>query len=177
MRLCERCTWRCSLGRADSAACRYCAPAGRTRRWLAASDQPRRCRAFGPACPASFPSGPQADNDGELEAFYEQLMPCDVADVLRFVNRRCRFLAAPLAASLCQAGRRRELPARRDRRTGDEPRQPLDGTHQRHSLPRAGNHLPAVPAAADPAAANDRISNAIAELVSTPPDLSPLWPK
>ena len=37
---------------------------------------------------------PRAENEGKPEAFYEQLIPCDVADVLRFVNRQCRFLSA-----------------------------------------------------------------------------------
>jgi hypothetical protein len=39
-------------------------------------------------------SPPAAEDNGEPQAFYAQLVPCDVADVLRFVNRECGFLAA-----------------------------------------------------------------------------------
>ena len=37
---------------------------------------------------------PKAAEDDPQDAFYEQLACCDVADVLRFVNRECRFLSA-----------------------------------------------------------------------------------
>ena len=37
---------------------------------------------------------PKAEDDGEQDAFYEQLPFCEVADVLRFVNQECQFLSA-----------------------------------------------------------------------------------
>jgi hypothetical protein len=109
---------------------------------------------------------PAAEDDDEPDAFYEQLSFCDVADVLRFVNRQCRFLSAltPLQPRYAKTGRRRGQPAGRHRRPGHEPWQRPHVAHQRHSLPRAGDNLPAVPAVATLQAANDRISNAIAEL-------------
>jgi hypothetical protein len=44
---------------------------------------------------------PAAAEDDEPDSFYKQLSSCDVADVLRFVNRHCRFLSAltPLHAA------------------------------------------------------------------------------
>ena len=37
---------------------------------------------------------PEAVDDDEEDAFYEQLPFADVADVLRFVNQECQFLPA-----------------------------------------------------------------------------------
>ncbi len=51
-----------------------------------------------------------------------------------------------LAATLCEEGGRRRQPDGGHHRAGDESRQPSHGTHQRHSVPRAGERLPAVPA-------------------------------
>ena len=37
---------------------------------------------------------PKAEDDEQLDAFFDQLSFCDVADVLRFVNKECQFLSA-----------------------------------------------------------------------------------
>lgn len=91
---------------------------------------------------------PKADNSAtQQDSFYEQLSLCDVADVFRYVNGQCQFLSALTAATtLRQAGGRRRQPDGGDHRLRDEPRQPRYGEDKRHSLPHAGNDLPAVPA-------------------------------
>ena len=98
--------------------------------------------------------------------FYEQLVPCDVADVLRFVNRECGFLAAlkplqpryarkvadedsVLAVIAAQAMNHGNLAMSR---TSDIPYHVLETTYQQYLRQQTLQ------------AANDRISNAIAEL-------------
>lgn len=109
---------------------------------------------------------PKAENDEEPDAFYEQLSSCDVADVLRFVHRECRFLSALtplqpryakkvadddslLAVIAAQAMNHGNLLMSR---TSDIPYHVLEATSQQYLR------------LATLQAANDRISNAIAEL-------------
>ena len=110
---------------------------------------------------------PKAENDsGQQEAFYGQLSYCDIADVLRFVNRECRFLEVlkPLqpryakqvanedsltAVIVAQAMNHGNLLMSR---TSDIPYHVLEATCQQYL--RLQTLL----------AANDRISNAIAGL-------------
>jgi TnpA family transposase len=110
---------------------------------------------------------PKAENDAEQqEAFYDQLAFCDIADVFRFVDEQCRFLAAltPLqpryakqgadadslmAVIVAQAMNHGNLLMAR---TSDIPYHVLQATHEQY-LRQATLQ-----------AANDRISNAIAEL-------------
>jgi hypothetical protein len=110
---------------------------------------------------------PKAENDGDQqEAFYAQLTYCDIADVLRFVNRECRFLAAlkPLqpryakqvadedsltAVLVAQAMNHGNLLMSR---TSDIPYHVLEATYQQYLRLQTLQ------------AANDRISNAIAGL-------------
>jgi TnpA family transposase len=109
---------------------------------------------------------PKAEDDGEQEAFYEQLPFCDVADVLRFVNQECQFLSALtplqpryakqgadenslLAVIAAQAMNHGNLLMSR---TSDIPYHVLEFTHQQYLR------------LATLQAANDRISNAISEL-------------
>jgi TnpA family transposase len=107
-----------------------------------------------------------ADDDDEQDAFYDQLPFCDVADVLRFVNQECQFLSALtplqpryakqvadenslLAVIAAQAMNHGNFLMSR---TSDIPYHVLEATHQQY-LRQATLQ-----------AANDRISNAIAEL-------------
>ncbi len=110
---------------------------------------------------------PKAENDAaQQDAFYEQLSFCDVADVFRFVNERCQFLSAltPLqpryakqiadedslmAVVVAQAMNHGNLLISR---TSDIPYHVLEATYQQYLR------------LATLQAANDRISNAIAEL-------------
>ncbi|MFM7348816.1 MAG: Tn3 family transposase [Erythrobacter sp.] len=110
---------------------------------------------------------PKAENDAaQQDAFYEQLSFCDVADVFRFVNERCRFLSAltPLqpryakqvadedslmAVIVAQAMNHGNLLISR---TSDIPYHVLEAAYQQYLR------------LATLQAANDRISNAIAEL-------------
>jgi TnpA family transposase len=109
---------------------------------------------------------PRAENDGKPEAFYEQLIACDVADVLRFVNRECQFLAALkplqpryakriadedslLAVIAAQAMNHGNLAMSR---TSDIPYHALEAMYQQYLRLQTLQ------------AANDRISNAIADL-------------
>jgi len=110
---------------------------------------------------------PKADNDAVREdAFYEQLSFCDIADVFRFVNEQCRFLSAltPLqprytkqaadvdslmAVIIAQAMNHGNLVMAR---TSDIPYHVLEATYQQY-LRQASLQ-----------AANDQISNAIANL-------------
>lgn len=109
---------------------------------------------------------PRAQSDGKPEAFCEQLLACDVADVLRFVNRECRFLSALkplqpryakqfadedslLAVIAAQAMNHGNLSMSR---TSEIPHHVLEATYQQYL--RLQTLL----------LANDRISNAIAEL-------------
>ena len=109
---------------------------------------------------------PKAEDDGEQDAFYEQLPFCDVADVLRFVNQECQFLSALtplqpryakqsadenslLAVIAAQALNHGNLLMSR---TSDIPYHVLETTHQQYLR------------LATLQAANDRISNAISEL-------------
>jgi TnpA family transposase len=108
----------------------------------------------------------KAEDGDEPEAFYEQLSYCDVADVLRFVNQECRFLSALtplqpryarqvadadslLAVIAAQAMNHGNLLMSR---TGDIPYHVLETAYQQYLR------------LATLQAANDRISNAIAEL-------------
>ena len=110
---------------------------------------------------------PKGDNQkATAQAFYEQLLHCDVADVFRFVNARCQFLSAltPLqpryakkvadadslmAVIIAQAmNHGNQVMAR----TSDIPYHVLETTYQQY-LRQASLQ-----------AANDRISNAIAAL-------------
>jgi TnpA family transposase len=109
---------------------------------------------------------PQAEDDDEPHAFYEQLVPCDGADVLRFVNRECRFLAAfkplqpryakqaadedsLLAVIAAQAMNHGNLSMSR---TSDIPYHVLESNYQQYLRQQTLQE------------ANDRISNAIAQL-------------
>ncbi len=110
---------------------------------------------------------PKADNTAaQQDNFYAQLPSCDVADVFRFVNDRCQFLSAltPLqpryakqvantgslmAVILAQAMNYGNLLMAR---TSDIPYHVLEATYQQYL------RLSSLQAA------NDRISNAIAEL-------------
>jgi TnpA family transposase len=110
---------------------------------------------------------PKADNDAAREdSFYEKLSFCDVADVFRFVNEQCRFLSAltPLqpryakqvadsdslmAVIIAQAMNHGNVVMAR---TSDIPYHVLEATYQQY-LRQASLQ-----------AANDRISNGIAEL-------------
>jgi TnpA family transposase/tetraacyldisaccharide-1-P 4'-kinase len=110
---------------------------------------------------------PKADNDAAHEdAFYEQLSFCDVADVFRFVNEQCQFLSAltPLqpryakqiadpdslmAVIIAQAMNYGNLVMAG---TSDIPYHVLEATYQQY-LRQASLQ-----------AANDQISNAIADL-------------
>jgi TnpA family transposase len=110
---------------------------------------------------------PKADNDAAHEdEFYEQLLFCDVADVFRFVNEQCQFLSAltPLqpryakqvadpdslmAVIIAQAMNYGNL-VMAD--TSDIPYHVLEATYQQY-LRQASLQ-----------AANDQISNAIADL-------------
>lgn len=110
---------------------------------------------------------PRADNDSaHQDAFYAQLPFCDVADVFRFVNEQCQFLSAltPLqpryakqvanadsliAVIIAQAMNHGNLVMAR---TSDIPYHVLEATYQQY-LRQASLQ-----------AANDRISNAIANL-------------
>ena len=110
---------------------------------------------------------PKADkNAAREEAFYEQLSYCDVSDVFRFVNAQCQFLSAltPLqpryakqvadpdslmAVILAQAMNHGNLVMSR---TSDIPYHVLEATYQQY-LRQASLQ-----------AANDRISNPIADL-------------
>jgi TnpA family transposase len=109
---------------------------------------------------------PRAENDGKPESFYEQLIACDVADVLRFVNRQCRFLSALkplqpryakqvadedslLAVIAAQAMNHGNLSMSR---TSDIPYHVLEATYQQYLRLQTLQ------------AANDHISNAIADL-------------
>jgi TnpA family transposase len=110
---------------------------------------------------------PKADNDAaQQDSFYEQLSFCDVADVFRFVNGQCQFLSAltPLqpryakqvadsdslmAVIMAQAMNHGNLLMSR---TSDIPYHVLEATHQQYLR------------LASLQAANDRISNGIADL-------------
>lgn len=109
---------------------------------------------------------PQAEDDDEPHAFYEQLIPCDATDVLRFVNRECRFLAALkplqpryakqvadedslLAVIAAQAMNHGNLSMSR---TSDIPYHVLESNYQQYLRQQTLQ------------AANDRVSNAIAQL-------------
>ena len=110
---------------------------------------------------------PKADNDAAHEdAFYEQLSFCDVADVFRFVNEECQFLSAltPLqpryakqvadpdslmAVIIAQAMNYGNVVMAG---TSDIPYHVLEATYQQY-LRQASLQ-----------AANDQISNAIADL-------------
>jgi TnpA family transposase len=109
---------------------------------------------------------PQAEDDDGPDAFYDQLPFCDVADVLRFVNRECGFLSALtplqpryakqvadedslLAVITAQAMNHGTW---RMARTSDIPYPVLETAYQQYLR------------LATLQAANDRISNAIAEL-------------
>ena len=109
---------------------------------------------------------PKAEDDEQQDAFYDQLSSCDVADVLRFVNRECQFLSALtplqpryakqvadenslLAVIAAQAMNHGNLLMSR---TSDIPYHVLEATHQQYLR------------LATLQAANDRISNAISEL-------------
>lgn len=110
---------------------------------------------------------PKAEDDSEQQdTFYDQLSSCDVADVFRFVDARCQFLSAltPLqpryakqpadadslmAVIVAQAMNHGNLLMSR---TSDIPYHVLQSTHEQYLRQ------------ATLAAANDRISNAIAEL-------------
>lgn len=109
---------------------------------------------------------PQAQDDGEPQAFYEQLTPCDVTDVLRFVNRQCRFLSAlkPLQPRYAKqeadedsllaviAAQAMNHGNHSMSHTSDIPYHVLESTYQQYLRQQTLQ------------AANDRISNAIAEL-------------
>ncbi len=110
---------------------------------------------------------PKANNDKlRQERFYDQMAFCDVADVLRFVNEQCHFLSAltPLqpryvkqaadqdslmAVIIAQAMNHGNLTMAQ---TSDIPYHVLESTYQQYLR------------LASLQAANDRISNAIAEL-------------
>ena len=110
---------------------------------------------------------PKAEDDSEQQdTLYDQLSSCDVADVFRFVDARCQFLSAltPLqpryakqpadadslmAVIIAQAMNHGNLLMSR---TSDIPYHVLQSTHEQYLRQ------------ATLAAANDRISNAIAEL-------------
>ncbi len=110
---------------------------------------------------------PKAEDDSEQQdTLYDQLSSCDVADVFRFVDARCQFLSAltPLqpryakqpadadslmAVIVAQAMNHGNLLMSR---TSDIPYHVLQSTHEQYLRQ------------ATLAAANDRISNAIAEL-------------
>ena len=109
---------------------------------------------------------PKAEDDDEQGGFYEQLSFCDVADVLRFVNQECRFLSALtplqpryarqvadadslLAVIAAQAMNHGNLLMAR---TGDIPYHVLETAYQQYLR------------LATLQAANDCISNAVAEL-------------
>lgn len=106
------------------------------------------------------------DDDEQQDAFYAKLSYCDIADVLRFVNRECRFLTAlkPLqpryakqvadedsltAVIVAQAMNHGNLLMSR---TSDIPYHVLEATYQQYLRLQTLQ------------AANDRISNAIAGL-------------
>lgn len=106
------------------------------------------------------------DGGDQQDAFYGQLAYCDIADVLRFVNRQCRFLAAlkPLqpryakqvadedsltTVIVAQAMNHGNLLMSR---TSDVPYHVLEATYQQHLRLQTLQ------------AANDRTSNAIASL-------------
>ena len=109
---------------------------------------------------------PKAEDDGEQDAFYEQLPFCDVADVLRFVNQECDFMSAltPLQPRYAkQAADENSLLAVITAqamnhgnflmsRTSDITYSALETTHQQYLR------------LATLQAANDMISNAISEL-------------
>jgi TnpA family transposase len=109
---------------------------------------------------------PHAEEDDAQLALYDQLAPCDVADVLRFVNRESRFLAALkplqpryakqvadedslLAVIAAQAMNHGNLSMSR---TSDIAYHVLEATYEQYLRQQTLQ------------AANDRISNAIAEL-------------
>jgi len=110
---------------------------------------------------------PKANNEAERQdAFYEQLSFCDVADVFRFVNEQCKFLSAltPLqpryakqsadadslmAVIVAQAMNHGNLQMSR---TSDIPYHVMETTYQQYLRLQTLQ------------AANDRISNGIAEL-------------
>lgn len=109
---------------------------------------------------------PAAEDDGQPEAFYEQLPCADVADVLRFVNKECQFLSAltPLQPRYVKqvvdensllaviAAQAMNHGNRLMSRTSDVPYHVLEATHRQYLR------------LATLQAANDRISNAVAEL-------------
>ena len=109
---------------------------------------------------------PEAVDDGQPDAFYEQLPFADVADVLRFVNQECHFLSAltPLQPRYVKqvvdensllaviAAQAMNHGNRLMSRTSDVPYHVLEATHQQYLR------------LATLQAANDRISNAVAEL-------------
>jgi len=107
-----------------------------------------------------------AVDDDVPDAFYEQLSSCDVADVLRFVNQQCRFLSAltPLQPRYAKkvadedsllaviAAQAMNLGNVLMSRTSDIPYHVLESTYQQYLRLQTLQ------------AANDRISNAIADL-------------
>jgi TnpA family transposase len=109
---------------------------------------------------------PKAEDDGEQDAFYDQLPFCDVADVLRFVNQECDFMSAltPLQPRYAKQGADQNsllavITAQAMNhgnflmsKTSDITYRVLETTHQQYLR------------LATLQAANDRISNAISEL-------------